>query len=402
MHKVLYSVIIASLIAGVCCAETLDGRTIKVTGGEQASVFVPVSIEYTGDVPDKAVQVIDKATGKVCPATVAEGCLTFIVVALAPKQEKMYEVKLVDQAARRVTIMKKDGEDAADIVIQGKPFTTYHYSNDAKKPYLWPVYVEGGETVTRNWPMDPEDKTSTDHVHQKSLWTAYGDINGIDWWGEGDGSGTQHSDEVTFGSGDAYGWIKAKNTWQDKDGNAIIAEDRAYRFYNGPDSLRILDATITFTAKYGDVKFGDTKEGGIMAFRIRPDIQGTRGGVITNAEGLKGEKECWGKPSAWTDYAGKIEGTGIRGIAVFDNPANLRYPTRWHIRNYGLNGANCFGLSYFTEKDPERLNGDYTVKDGESLTFKYRVAIHSGDATEAKIADRHADYLTPPKAEWAK
>jgi len=401
MYRVFFVILVVGLVAGVCGAATLDGATIKVTGADHASVNVPVSIEIEGAAPDKGVQVVD-GNGTVCPATVGGHTLTFVIDALGPKEEKTYTVKLIEAETPKVSITQKDGEDAAEIVVDGVPFTTYHYSNEAKKPYFWPVYGEGGVTVTRNWPMDPDEKLSTDHVHQKSLWTAYGDINGIDWWGEGLGSGSQHSDEVTFGSGDAYGWIKAKNTWQDKDGNAVIAEDRAYKIYAGPEGLRILDETVTFTAKYGDAKFGDTKEGGIMAFRIYPTIQANKGGVITNAEGLKGERQCWGKPSPWTDYAGEMEGVGVRGIAVFDTPGNLRYPTRWHIRGYGLNGANCFGLSYFTEKEPERLNGDYTLKEGESLTFKYRVIIHSGDVNEAKIADRHADYLNPPKAEWVK
>ena len=72
MHKVLYSVVIASLIAGLCCAETLDGRTIKVTGGDQASANVPITLECKGAPPDKAVQVIDTSTQKACPATVGE------------------------------------------------------------------------------------------------------------------------------------------------------------------------------------------------------------------------------------------------------------------------------------------------------------------------------------------
>ena len=129
--------------------------------------------------------------------------------------------------------------------------------------------------------------------------------------------------------------------------------------------------------------------------------------MIQNAEGAKGEDACWGKKSPWTDYWGDVPSKGKRGIAVFDTPGNLRYPTNWHIRNYGLNGANCFGLKAFTEKDAkakgvEPENGDFVLENGKSITFKYRVIIHSGDTDEAKIADRYADYTTPPQASWAK
>ena len=33
------------------------------------------------------------------------------------------------------------------------------------------------------------------------------------------------------------------------------------------------------------------------------------GGYITNADGLKGEKDCWGKPSPWIDYYGEVDGS---------------------------------------------------------------------------------------------
>ncbi len=308
--------------------------------------------------------------------------------------------------ASGVQMKKVADKDAIEVIINGTPFTTYHYSNDNKKPFLWPVYCEGGATITRNWPMGdkeiaPNGEESADHVHHKSIWTSYGDINGVDCWGEGEGSGFQHSGEVTAESGDTCGTIQAKNIWQDKDHKPVLSEDREYRFYVSPESARYFDVAITFKATEGDVKFGDTKEGGILAFRTRPEIEARgrgEGGNIVNAEGLKGERRAWGKASPWCDYYGEIEGVGVRGIAVFDHPSNLRHPTRWHVRGYGLNGANCFGLSYFTKaeqrKKKERpLNGDYVLEAGKSLTFKYRVVIHSGDAEEAKIADLYADYV---------
>ena len=113
--------------------------------------------------------------------------------------------------------------------------------------------------------------------HHKSIWASFGKVNDADCWMEdGDRSGYQHADEVTFGSGDAYGWVHAKNTWQDKDHKPVVGEEREYRFYAGSAGARVFDQILTFTAAYGEVKFGDTKEGGLVAFRIRPDIAGRR------------------------------------------------------------------------------------------------------------------------------
>ncbi|HUW61454.1 MAG TPA: PmoA family protein [Candidatus Bathyarchaeia archaeon] len=295
-------------------------------------------------------------------------------------------------AEGKVTIKQKSPTQL-DVLINGEPFTTYNYSNDERKPYLWPLLAEGQVGVTRDWPMDPNAKVpgQTDHVHHKSFWTSYGDLNGVDCWGEeGDRAGWQHSDDVTFGEENGAAWIKAKNTWQDKDHKPVIAEDREYKFHPGAPSARVFDVTVTFTAAYGPVLWKDTKEGGIVAFRMKPGMQMLRGtGVITLSTGEKGVA-AWGKPAPWCDYSGEAEGKGMRGIAIFDNPQNLRYPTRWHVRNYGLNGANCFGLHDFTDN---KENGDFTLEDGKSITFKYRVVIHSGTAEEANLAKLYDEYV---------
>ncbi len=113
-------------------------------------------------------------------------------------------------------------------------------------------------------------------------------------------------------------------------------------------------------------------------------------------------KTAWGKPSAWCDFSGEIPDAGWRGIAIFDHAANLRHPTCWHVRNYGLMAANPFGYSFFIEEDynkgliPE--NGDYTIAAGGELVFNYRVFVHSGTAEEAAVAARYREYAEPPKA----
>ena len=103
-----------------------------------------------------------------------------------------------------------------------------------------------------------------------------------------------------------------------------------------------------------------------------------------HGEGLKDEA-LWGKAARWVDYTAPVEGK-VTGIACFDHPSNLRHPTTWHAREYGLIAANPFGLHDF-EKKPKGA-GDYVIKKGESLTLRYRWLFHGGDTAAAKIEDR--------------
>jgi hypothetical protein len=390
--------------------DPLDGKIVEFTGGEHKSRDIPLSVAYDGPAPSGRLQVEALGTGRKYPAMLHDGELHFVAAGAMPGNLYGYQFIVDEQnadAGPLVNIEKQADKDILDVFIEGEHFTSYHYSNDWKKPFLWPVNTRGGVGVTRDYPMSEEGipKYAKDHPHHKSCYVAYGDVNGVDLWGEGDGSGFQHSDEVTWGSGDVFAWVKAKNTWQDNDHSPVITEEREYRFYLMPDRRRLIDLKVTFTADHGDVKFGDTKEGGLCSVRMRPEIS-YKDAIITNAHGDVGEPETWGKPSPWCDYSAETEDFGTLGLAIFDHPTNFRHPTSWHVRGYGLMGANCFGYSYFSEKDynkdlvPE--NGDWNLPAGESKTWNYRIYVHTGDVEQADVADRFADYATPPALSWKK
>jgi hypothetical protein len=76
-----------------------------------------------------------------------------------------------------------------------------------------------------------------------------------------------------------------------------------------------------------------------------------------------------------------------------DHPSNLRHPTWWHARHYGLFTANPFGQGHF-EKDAPDNAGDYVIENGESLTFRYRTIFHKGSAEGAGIAKAWEEFST--------
>lgn len=401
MVRFVFTAAVLVSFSGLATAADLaaEAKTLKVTGGKATVQHVPVVASWPDATAASAVKLVDVESGEEISATVRDGELVAVLPELKAGAERRFAVKAGEAAATpRVHLEPHSGADAVDVVIDGERFTAYHYTNENRKPFLWPVNAEGGVTVTRNWPMGEPDKTR-DHPHQKSAWTAYGDIKGVDAWGEaGNKAGYQYSEEVTFGGGDAYGWIAADNVWQNNDHEPVLTESREYRFYATPASGRLFDVKVTFTADHGDVTFGDTKEGGIMAVRMADVLREAGGtGTIRNSEGGVGARECWGKPAAWCDYSGELEGRGVRGLAIMDHPDNLRHPTHWHVRDYGLMAANCFGYSDFIGASE---NGDYVLEDGESLTFKYRVYVHSGEPDAAHVAEHYAAFATPPKAEW--
>ncbi len=77
---------------------------------------------------------------------------------------------------------------------------------------------------------------------------------------------------------------------------------------------------------------------------------------------------------------------------MFDHPENLRHPTWWHARYYGLLSANPFAQGDFEKGEAPEDAGMYTVKKGGELKLHYGFYFHRGDAAAGKVAERYAQF----------
>ncbi len=281
--------------------------------------------------------------------------------------------------------------DRVTVEIDGKPFTEYCHTAKPR-PYFYPVMGPTGAAVIRHWPMAEKPDEARDHPHHKSLWFTHGDVNGVDFWADGDTRGRiVHDKFIEVSSGPQVGVITSQNNWIAADGRTICTDTRRHRFSGGPDA-RILDLEVTIHASHGELVFGDTKEGS-MAIRLAPTmrLKGSVGqGHIVNSEGMR-DGATWGKRAAWCDYYGPVNGDVV-GVAIFDHPGNPRHPTWWHVRDYGLFAANPFGIHDFERKPAG--TGNLVVPAGESVTFKWRFYFHKGNEVEGKVAERYQEYAS--------
>lgn len=280
------------------------------------------------------------------------------------------------------------GEDV-DISYAGEPFATVRAAAQPR-PFVWPVAAPGGLAVTRDHPMGARDGEQHDHPHHQSLWFAHGSVNGFDFW-----HGKQHRERIVHEAtsrryrGAGVVDVESDYRWLVDDGDVVLRERRLLRFAERDDH-RTIDAVVTLRATEGDVTFGDTKEG-TFAMRLHPAlrVQGAvAAGSLTNSEGDAG-KAAWGKRARWLHSAGPVDGEQV-GVAIFDHPDNLRHPTWWHARTYGLVAANPFGVHDF-ERQPKGT-GDHVLKRGEELTLRYRVVVHRGPWTYARVDQAWRDW----------
>ncbi len=284
------------------------------------------------------------------------------------------------------------GKDKISVEIDGKPFTDFFIGADTPKPYLHPLRTASGIVVTRGYPMIPDVPGELhNEPHHRGLWFTHADVNGYNFWanedsetvpGKGKGKVVLQSVDKLV-SGKKSGTVAATFAWKTPSGETLLIESRKMTFYSDPN-LRTIDFDITLSPQVA-VTFGDTKDG-MFAIRLAAALEEVqpkdiatpvRTGKMVNAQNRQTEKNVWGKRSEWVDYSGKINDVAV-GVALFDHPANLRPPTYWHARGYGLLAANVFGIHDF--EGDKASDGSLTIRPGQPVRFRYRVIVHPGNS----------------------
>ncbi len=314
----------------------------------------------------------------------------------------LVSLRLAAATAPEVKLTRTD--DRVRVEIGGQLLTEYIFKG-AYRPYCYPVLAADGTPLTRNYPMKEIPGEDHDHPHHRSLWFAHSDVNGVDFWNQDDGGSRRPKGKIVHDAllettSGAIGVIRARDRWVAPDGKVFCTDDTAIRFAaSGED--RTIDFEVTLRAPAdAPVLMNDNKDG-VLALRLatwlnQPRPPSTKRGYTSGVGHLvtaAGDRDgaAWGKRAPWADYHAVHEGK-VYGVAIFDHPKNLRHPTWWHARDYGLFAANPFGHHDFEPKTTPANAGLYTIPPGGSLTLRYRVLLHSGDEKEAKLAERYAAY----------
>lgn len=301
--------------------------------------------------------------------------------------------------------------EASQLTINydGKLVAQYHFRDeDARKPYFWPVIGPKGKSMTRAFPMKTVEGEQHDHPHHRGVWFAHQGVGSADIWLEvaskdlkgekqqeflASLGSTIHKAFTEISANDKQAVIRSNNDYIDSRGKPLMADHRSMRFCMSSGNL-VLDFDITLVGKYGDVELQDKKDAG-LSIRVPTSMSLTDGkGHIVNSVGDR-DGDTWAKMAEWVDYHGPVEGEHL-GIAFLNHPSSFRYPTRWHVRDYGLFTANAFGPHSL---DESAESGAFILKDGESVHLRHRIIFHEGDETTAGIAEAYRAYASSDAAD---
>jgi hypothetical protein len=322
-----------------------------------------------------------------------------------------------------ITVVPNEAEKRVDVLIDGRPFTSYIWPDSLKKPVLFPLRTASGTAITRGYPLEPRAGERTDHPHHVGLWFNYENVNGVDFWNNSTALSPEqqakmgtivHRRILKTSNGANRGELEVEADWIMPDGQPILRETTDFIFHADPHS-RAVDRISTLTALGKPVVFKDAKDG-MLALRVRRELEqpsteaatytdssgrpttvkamDTNGvtGLYRSSEGKTGDA-VWGTRGRWTMLSGKVGPEDIT-LAILDHPQNPGFPTYWHARGYGLFAANPLGQESFS-KETEKLN--FTIQPKQSATFRYRLLILDSAATPDQLETQYHQFTSETK-----
>ena len=235
-------------------------------------------------------------------------------------------------------------------------------------PHITCLLGPGKRNVLENQPAD--------HLHHHGICFSHGVVNDhLDFYLYRDKRNLGQInlvDTVQTEAVDNVGILTHKSEWIAPDGNALIKDHRSYRWELLNDGELYLDTSICLNPVNQQVTFHPTNESGMPLVRPADWLVANHGGILTDSEGRRGEKEMFGQPARWIDETAETDGTLI-GLSLLDHPSNPT-PAHWFARDYGPLSPN---YNYFT--------GPIELEVGDQLNLRYRIFVHTGPGDPNRI-----------------
>lgn len=239
------------------------------------------------------------------------------------------------------------------------------YNTNELRSYVFPLYTPQGVLVLQEAPPD--------HPHHQGVMVGL-EVDGHDLWNAGSRKLPRHRQEALTPLAELQAVITATGVqlqhgvrWVTVDGVELLLEQRTITF-QAHDQYTAVHWQSTFSHPSKATYLGQTKESGI-GVRVPPHWETPFGGVIRNANGALGEKECFDQLSPWLTIEGNAGGAASAGLVIMP----MTEPCPWFTRDYGLHLYN-----------PARHH-PILLTPGEQVTWSIQVLAYDGWRTVDEI-----------------
>jgi hypothetical protein len=295
--------------------------------------------------------------------------------AVLPPQSVSQKVRL-DPSSQEAIFTFTDKEDGRLLLSENsKPVLAYNFGlqlapdvpeDRRRSTYIHPIYDPLDNVITDDFPAD--------HHHHRGLSWMWPNVflqgEKFDLWHI---QGIRHKFEswLIQEVGPVCALLGSKNSWH-LDDRVVLDEWVWLRIFKACENGRAVDITLTWKAREKIEITGESQKGyGGLCFRLAP----RRETVIVTSDGLASEDSDL-KRADWADESGKFgPDENFSGVAIFQHTDNPDFPAGWTLRHYGFLGVAWPGRQMLT-LDPQ-----------QSVTLKFRVWLHRGDADTGRVKE---------------
>ena len=260
----------------------------------------------------------------------------------------------------------------------GEPVAAFVFADSAGgRPAIRDLAAPGGTIVTRPCPPRPGIDADDHAMMHPGVWLGFSDLSGADPWRQKTAvrfAGFDGEPALADGAATFTARIDYLDKAADGPDARVVCRERSTitirdEVIDGePIRLLVWDARLAAGDKR--LVFGDVEEMG-LGVRVAGPLAPAGGGAYLASHGGRDEKGIFGRPAAWVDASGTVDGRPV-GVTVVDLPGNPREPF-FHARDYGLVLANAFGRKAYGAKNPPR---PLRLEPGETLRLRYALLLH--------------------------
>jgi hypothetical protein len=238
----------------------------------------------------------------------------------------------------------------------------------------------GGPVLTQDRPSD--------HPWQHGIFTGLHQVDGLDFWQEHrfpDKSGVVRFEELTQlrGDGSSVTWTGTA-TWLTRADAPVLHETQRWTVRRGSADWYPIDLEWTIRG-LRDVALGEHFCGGLAVRLVYNEAH-----EIVNSEGHD-RTAAPKQAAAWCDVSAPFDGSrswtgedimagAWHGVAVFDHPANFRYPNRWRVDQQGLINPS------------PSISGGWSIAQDDEARLRYRLIVHTGKADVTLLDRLHREF----------
>lgn len=279
-------------------------------------------------------------------------------------------------------------KDETSLALRNHDKTVWRLVIDPERPksFFHPLASINGRVMTAFEPAD--------HPWHRGLWWSWKFINGVNYWEEDPKTGA--SDGLTRLIGkqidaaeDFSARLEMDFQYHPPEQKPLLTEKRQLAI-SKPDAggNYAIDWKSKFTAADQTVKLdrtlpehlGGVSYGGYAGLSLRMAGK-LEGFSFRTSEGETTAATFHGKSARWVDLSDAAE-----GITILDHPGNPRHVPPWYLHS-------SKNMLFFS---PTPLfNDPIEIAPGQSITFTYRIIVHSRPLAPGRIEEQWRAFTQP-------